>query len=335
MIANLGQLSFAKLRTRLLWSLPLALAVVVGLLLYADARQVSLAFLRFRWELLPLILGLTLFNYALRFVKWHFYLGQIGVRGLPWSESLGLFLSGLSMVITPGKVGEWLKCYLLRERTGTPFSRSAPIIVAERLTDGVALIFLALWGLLLSGEGWPMVVIAGLLAAAVVIVVRWPLLAFALLGVIERVPVLRPLASALRELWASAALLFTARNLALAIGLGVVSWAGESLAFFLVLVGLGLPPSGLLVIQAAFILSVSVLGSSLVLLPGGLGFAEGGITGLSQWLLGMDKGPAAAAALLIRFCTLWFGIALGLIALTVMTRRLLRQHSEVEEQLAL
>jgi uncharacterized membrane protein YbhN (UPF0104 family) len=50
--------------------------------------------------------------------------------------------------------------------------------------------------------------------------------------------------------------------------------------------------------------------------------AEGGITGLSQVLLDMTKSDAAVGTLVIRFGTLWFGVIVGLIALTLVSRRL-------------
>ena len=56
--------------------------------------------------------------------------------------------------MTPGKVGELLKAWLLRARAGTPMAVSAPVILAERLTDGVAMLILASAGLLLYRHGW-------------------------------------------------------------------------------------------------------------------------------------------------------------------------------------
>src|SRR5258708_12297099 len=103
----------------------------------------------FRWQYLPLILGLTLFNYGWRFVKWQYYVGRLEIK-IHWFRSLLIFISGLSMAITPGKVGELLKSYLLKRSTGAPVSRTSPIIVAERLTDGVAMIGLPPTALLLS-----------------------------------------------------------------------------------------------------------------------------------------------------------------------------------------
>jgi len=57
--------------------------------------------------------------------------------------------------------------------------------------------------------------------------------------------------------------------------------------------------------------------------PGGLGVAEGGITGLLQLIVeGMGKSVATLAALIIRFTTLWFGVIVGLVVLAFATRRI-------------
>ena len=122
----------------------------------------------FRWELMPLILLVTLGNYILRFAKWEYYLRQIGDR-LKRIDSFLIYFSGLGMTITPGKVGEWLKSYLLKEMHGTPVTKSAPILLAERLTDGLALLIIAIAGLAVFGhEYWP---IAGIFAAGSVIAI--------------------------------------------------------------------------------------------------------------------------------------------------------------------
>jgi hypothetical protein len=54
-------------------------------------------------------LSLTLWNYLLRFIKWHYFLGQVGVEKLRVLESARLFVAGFPLAVTPGKVGETLK----------------------------------------------------------------------------------------------------------------------------------------------------------------------------------------------------------------------------------
>ena len=85
-------------------------------------------------------------NYALRFLKWHYYLGVIGVRRIGVLDSLALFVGGFTLVVSPGKAAEVLKSVVLKQMTGTPICRSAPVVLAERLTDGLAMLLLALAG---------------------------------------------------------------------------------------------------------------------------------------------------------------------------------------------
>jgi uncharacterized protein (TIRG00374 family) len=104
--------------------------------------------------------------------------------------------------------------------------------------------------------------------------------------------------------------------------LSVVSWGCEVLAFYIVLLGVGVDGGGDLLLNASFIMPAATLASALLLTPGGLGVAEGGITGLSQVLLDLPKSEAAVATLIIRFGTLWFGVIVGLVALAIISRTL-------------
>jgi len=322
----LNEKPLGGLRNKLLVSLVLGLVVFAGLSLYADLPKLLESLRDFAWPLVPAILTLTMANYLLRLVKWHYYLGQIGVAGMARVDSGLLFFSGLAMTVTPGKVGEWLKSYLLRELMGTPFARSAPIIIAERLTDGVAMLLLASSGLLAYGYGWQVLLVVLLGAAAVVYVSQHRAAARRLAAVARRVPFLARRLELLRSFYESSHVLFRPKNLALAIALGLVSWFGECLAFYLVLLGLGLPAGPLLLLQATFILATATLVGSVSMLPGGLAAAEGSIAGLLL-LLAVTREPAVAAAatLLIRFCTLWFGVSVGVVALLLFAPRLARR----------
>ncbi|MHB1131912.1 MAG: lysylphosphatidylglycerol synthase transmembrane domain-containing protein [Chloroflexota bacterium] len=315
-----------NLGRQLAFSLILGLLVVASLSFVADLPKVSEALASFDWRLLPAVLLLTLANYLLRFVKWHFYLGQIGVAGISLVDSLLLFMGGLSMVVTPGKVGEWLKTYLLRSLTGTPVSSSAPIVVAERLTDGLAMLLLASVGLAAYGWGWQVLLLVLLGGLAVVFLSQHRALARRVAGWLSRVTLVREQLVHARAFYESAHVLLKPANLAVAIALGLVSWFGECVAFFLVLVGLGLVATPTLLLQATFILATATLVGSVSLLPGGLAAAEGSIAGLLL-LLGVTDSPAVAAAatLIIRFCTLWFGVSVGALALALFMPRLARR----------
>jgi uncharacterized membrane protein YbhN (UPF0104 family) len=63
-----------------------------------------------------------------------------------------------------------------------------------------------------------------------------------------------------------------------------------------------------------FILAFSTAIGGASALPGGLGAADATIAGMLTLLVGLPVSTAAAATLLIRFGTLWFGVGLGLAA---------------------
>ena len=321
-----GALPGKGLATKLLVALVLGAIVFVGLSAYADFSAVLDGLGRFRWGYLPLVLGLTFLNYVLRFLKWQFYLRTIGVEGFPRRDSALVYFSGLGMVVTPGKVGEWLKCFLLRELHGTPVSRTAPIVIAERLTDSLAIVILGGAGLVVFGDAWPAFVVVVVGAALFFFVVRHQPVAYWLLHRLERLPFVSRFAHHAEEFYGSSYALLSPYALGSMTLLSVVSWGFEVLAFYVVLLGLGVDGGADLLLKASFIMPAATLASALLLTPGGLGVAEGGITGLSQVLIDLPKSDAAVGALVIRFGTLWFGVIVGLVAFAVVSRSLARRQ---------
>ncbi len=94
-------------------------------------------------------------------------------------------------------------------------------------------------------------------------------------------------------------------------------WRFISGALFFVYAGLGITISVDLFTKSMFILAVSSLVGSASGLPGGLGTADGSMLGFTHLLITPSKAIAGAATLLIRLCTLWFGLGLGVIALVL------------------
>src|ERR1051326_8228008 len=121
------------------------------MVLWGDAPAVLNALKRFPPVLVVPVVLLTTWNYALRYLRWNYYLRVLGVSGVSNAESGLVFLSGFAMGLTPGKSGEVTKSYWLREIAGSdraPLARTAPIVFAERLVDGIAMLLLATSGLL-------------------------------------------------------------------------------------------------------------------------------------------------------------------------------------------
>ena len=125
-----AQRALFELRRRLLPLLVASVVVLAVLGLYADVPSLFRVIGAFDWRLAPLAIALTVVNYLLRFAKWGYYLRLLQIDSISSRKSSSIFMAGLAMVITPAKLGEWLKSYLLREAAGVPISRSAPVVVA-------------------------------------------------------------------------------------------------------------------------------------------------------------------------------------------------------------
>jgi glycosyltransferase 2 family protein len=312
----------STLRGKIIISALIGLAVVVGLGLVGDIRQVGQSFGSFDWSTIPAILGFTLLNYALRWLKWDYYLRRMGMgHGVSRGDSGLLFTSGMVMAVTPGKVGEVLKSYLLKQINGTPISASAPIVLAERITDGLAMLLLMGFGLTLYAPARPAFFALLLLSVAGLVAVQFRSLIERLIGVVARLPRGETIAPRLMTAYLSSRELLSWRILLASTVISIVSWFGECVAFYYVLRGLGQPPSYLLLVQATFIFAASTLFGLVSFLPGGLGVSEASSAGLLALLIPMAIGPATTATIIIRFCTLWFGVTLGAAALALFGRR--------------
>ncbi len=327
-------MSLKSLQGKIIASLLIGLVVVVGMGLLSDVRAVGRDLGTFRWDLLPLILGLTLLNYLLRWLKWAYYLRRLGCdRGVSLLDNALIFTAGMVMAVTPGKLGEVFKAYLLRRVNATPVTRSAPIVLAERLTDGTAMLLLMGLGLTLYPPARPIFIALVLGTLVAIVVVQYQRLALALIGLIGRLPLGAAIAPRLQTIYASTRQLLDWRVLLMATLISFISWGCECVAFFFVLVGLGEPGTPLLLLQATFIFAASTLFGLVSFLPGGLGVSEVSSAGLLVALVGMSVSAATTATILIRFATLWFGVLLGVLALLWFGRRYSTSGGEaVQEQ---
>ncbi|HAJ35059.1 MAG TPA: TIGR00374 family protein [Chloroflexi bacterium] len=303
------------LRRKLLLSLVGALLLYIVLVLWSDIREVQSALQAFPWQWLPLVLGLALVNYLVRVLRWHWWLGLVNVQISRW-DSARVFGVGSLMVMTPGKVGELLKAYMVKNITGTPMSVTAPIIVAERIIDGIAMLILASIGLIAFPEPRAQMVAVALLVAFMVgiLMIQIRPLALRALSIAHRIPFIHKFSDQLYTIYDSSYTLFRPVPLTWALLLGIVAWGTSGLAFGVVLIGFGAALNWQTLFMAVFIFNISTVIGAVVALPGGLGGFEGSAVFWVVRLFGMSTATATAAALVIRFCTLWLGVGIGFIS---------------------
>lgn len=237
---------------------------------------------------------------------------------------------GFALTITPGRAGEALKLYLLQRRCGVPLATSAPILLVEKVTEGLGFVVLAaLGGLLLSqsliqdaavawiwatsdgaqASTWQ---VAGASTGALALGLTLFLLMVgrasvarlagrALSAFVSRSAPLRQLAQGSSQLLATRPVV---EALALSVGArlcdtAALYWAARAL-------GLELSPA-----EAMVVLGSAGLIGGLSLLPGGVGAVEATMAGVLVGL-GHDLPSSLGLVLIARVLILWLWVALGL-----------------------
>ncbi len=305
-----------KLKKKILLSLASAGLIYLAFSFYGNFTEVLSAFEKFNWLLLPLLLFLSFSNFFSRFLKWDYYLNLIGAK-IKKIDSFSIFMTGLIMSITPGKVGELLKAYLVKEINNTPVSKTAPIILMERITDFVSLMIIALIGAYLFNYGRTIVIGVSIFFFLLIIIMSKRKFALKIITKLEKVNFLKKHLSTIHQAYESSYIMLRPVPLFYMTLLSLISWGLECLGYYIILVNFGIDVSYL---WAAFSYAFATIVGAISMLPGGLGVTEGSLTFMII-KNGYSKDLAVASTFIIRIVTLWFAVLVGIIAVAFYQNR--------------
>ena len=245
-------------------------------------------------------------NHLLRFVRWQWMLGCLGAR-VPRMASFGIFMAGLGLLPTPGKIGVAARSLLL-VRHGVPIRTSLTAYFAERLFD--------LAGLLLLGavfyrgplsDGLTIIAVAGL--GCIAFVARYPdPVVHGLRRLVSEWPKLLVAVNATAGLLHAARRLLALPRALMFVLLGVLANAVVGLFLWGVLAYLSTTISvGTGIGAVAF----AHLTGSASMSPGGLGGFEVALL-LDLEHIGVQLDHALVVVTCVRIVTLWGGVVVGL-----------------------
>jgi glycosyltransferase 2 family protein len=307
------------LSKKLLIALLLGVLVYAAFVILAGREKLGAAAAEFHWSAFGGALLLSSTNYLLRFLKWEYYLNRLEIRSVKKLDSFLIFLSGFVLTVTPGKIGEVFKSAVLQETHGIRLERTAPIVLAERLTDVIGVVGLILIGSLGFSGGLLWALLGTLAVSVGVLFTTWSTPANYLLNLLDgRGPRAQKLSSKLRVSYESLRTIGSFKALLLPSALSLVGWGLEGFALSVLIAGFSTPVSLPLCL---FFYATSTLAGALVPTPGGLGVAETIMQSQLVTLGGIEAGRATLAMLLIRFATLWWAVLVGFVALAVLMIR--------------
>ncbi|MBN1514946.1 flippase-like domain-containing protein [Candidatus Sumerlaeota bacterium] len=331
----------SKLIRNLIYLLVVVVVVYSTMIIFGDFKKNLKDIGQFKWWVLAPALILILINFLIRELKWDFFRRQAGID-VPRKGSWLIYFSGFSMCISPGRIGELIKPFLLKDIYNAPYSKSVPLVFCERLTDLLGMIFLCIVTMpiyLKSAQNSAAAVEGGasgflsmrsqliiyLLVAAVFMIaligmVRWRKFVYGCLNLMQRMlpeKISGKITEKISNLYESTFSLLTARNLLLMTMLAVFSWLWEILGVWVIGYGFGVNEVATFANIVFMFCIASIIGGFFFFLPGGLGGFEGSI----MWLLAMIGLTGAQVFIfMLRVCTLFYGAAVGFIVLFYTSR---------------
>jgi len=274
-------------------------------------------------------ISLTFLLMLLKAFRWKFLLNKVGTN-LPIQKAWYILMAGLFISnLTPGRVGEPVRSYILKRREDIPFSRSLPSVLIERIFDIIALILLAVPGIVIFsslstyGDVIPIVILfyIGLILSIILICSDEKRISGAIklmYRIFGWIPFFRKFESRIESIAVNfhrSMLTYKDRDtLLLTFLLSVIIWSFEGVILQLSFKSLGMGPT---LLSSIGIFSIAVLISLISSLPGGIGSQEAVMVLLFTSLFNFTIPLATAAVLIYRAISFWLNLLVGGICFTL------------------
>ena len=301
-----------------------AFFLYVVFIIIADARKIFSMGASFHWKVVPLVLFFILVNYFVRAVRFHYLLKKINIC-FNFTTSCAIFFSGIAMTVTPGKMGEVVKSYFIKQKTGHGYSRTIPLLIFERVMDGIAMIILSLGGIyFFPSRGIVFFFLFSIILVLIFfmsIYYRRP--AFFIIKFIEKRFRLH-FSHKVIEFFDHARVFLNCKTISSSLILSIGAWGLQGVSLYILVKPLlssidqiSLTRS---IVYALFIFSFSSIAGFLAFIPAGIGVAEGSLVSFLVLFFHITFTQAVFVSLVFRFTTLWFGVGLGIIFLVKMLK---------------
>lgn len=297
------------IKTKFLWIILGSALFYVLLILISDVEEISESFLKIRLEFLSLIFVLGFLSHIVKSFRQKDLLEMVGEKISSFQNML-IYLSGLSLVTTPGGAGTFIKSVYLKKKFNTPTEKSIAVIFLERYHDLLAGTSIILVTLLIHFDlvSMSLVIISALLLGLIFLLIKSQRL---FLSLYSRFQKTRFASNNLPEIGPnkSFSTLTKPKNMTRGWLFSIFGWGIDSLSVYVVFLALNVDLGYLLTSQ----IYLTSLGYGILsLLPGGIGVSEG-VADLLLVRQGLDLSVAASLVILMRLCTVWFATVIGVI----------------------
>jgi len=288
--------------------LVLTVVFYAGFLFYGDLNSIGELFFQIDFWYIPLILLVRFSAIILRSFRQKLFLQSLGIK-IPTKFNILVYISGLSMLVTPASFGTVIKSYILNKKFGTEYSKTIPIVITEKYHDVLAPVSIISFMLIFVDifEVQLIAVILSIIILAIYIITRKQNLLQKIIHKTFKLKILNKFQENLLEYHDSFHTLSNKKPFILGWAIGIFSIFVDGLAIYFGFLALGIDfgfMNSLVTVYTANILGL------ISFIPAGFGVVEVSLLG---FLLksGFVLSIASSMVLITRLSSVWFHIILG------------------------
>ena len=300
-----------RLNQKILIIIISSIIIYATFLILSDFSKLADKILDFKIEFLPVILPLVSVGWLALYFRWTLLLKNSGYV-LPHKKNFQIFLSGFSLSITPGKVGELIKCQLLKENFDTPRKITAPIILVERLYNAVGIIIISIFGVLYLDFSGIVILITTCILITIFLTLRSKQIFLKIINKTSKIKFLSKYSNSFSDSYDVINHSIKPKIFVTCSALSATYWILESIAFYFILQSFGIDLFEISDVILTYTTSIILGVASFI--PGGIGVSESTLIGLLT-INGLVFSSAVSLTIFIRIFTLWYSVLVGFIAL--------------------
>ncbi len=293
----------------------ISLLILIELILYVNPSKLIIEIKKIHTEAIFIAFLLANIATLFRVLKWWVLIDNISIKELIPIQLAGMMISNL----TPGKVGEPIKAFILKSLKGINVSESLQSIIWERTLDLIVLLIFTLIGIVLFSKLLKFSIV-GIFISIIVITLLILVARSEKIG--RKFSKIKWIRKYINEEFVDAFYNSKIKKEKIIISfiLTVITWFLDGLVYFVLFSSLS-PVGAEYVIIFPALLSISIVIGISSMLPGGLGGTEASFIIIFS-LIGTAKTIAAAIVFVGRALTLGYGMILGYISFLYLNKKL-------------
>jgi glycosyltransferase 2 family protein len=305
-------------RNKIIFPIFLILLFYTIFIMYSNVEKITNTYQQIELFYLIPIFGLLPFTIFIRSQIQSILLNALGIT-LTLKQNYILFLTGLSMSMTPVGFGQMIKSHFLEQKHGYSISKSLPLVFVERLLDFIAIV-LILWASLFfhfSTTFFTIVIISTMLVFGLFLIIKNNVVRNKIQSIIDKNSFLSKKFPNFKEFDIS---LKKISNFKILFKTSLITLFVTFLEGFIIYFGFLAFRVDLEYFESIQLFYTSILIGIFSFLPGGVGVTEGSFV-ILMVKQNFEFVLATSLILFLRLITIWFVSLIGFIATFFITRK--------------